>query len=52
MQCPCGDSTLDHKVVRKKELVGEYMKCRSCGKTAWLWKTKGLEKELADERST
>ena len=36
MLCPCGGSTTDHKVIRNKIVVGEYMKCTSCGRVSWI----------------
>jgi len=48
MICSCGKATEHiHKVVRDKELQGEYQKCPSCGRILWLWKTEKLEKEIA-----
>jgi hypothetical protein len=32
MQCNCGSETTEHKVVRDKEVVCEYQKCKSCGR--------------------
>ena len=46
MQCSCGGMTTDHKVVRKKNLVGEFMQCKECGRVSWLWKTKELKDEI------
>ena len=46
MNCKCGGSTSDHKVIRNKEPVGMYAQCTSCGRVSWLWKNKELVDEL------
>tara|TARA_R100001086_G_scaffold66067_1_gene30699 strand:+ start:471 stop:665 length:195 start_codon:yes stop_codon:yes gene_type:complete len=37
MQCSCGGEMKDHKVQRKLEVVAEFMSCKGCGRTQWLW---------------
>ncbi len=37
MECKCGGSTGDHKVIKDKTVVGEYAKCNACGRIHW-WK--------------
>jgi hypothetical protein len=46
MQCSCGGSTIDRKVIRDKKTAGEYMYCQSCGRVTWLFQTNQLKKEL------
>ena len=51
MICSCGGNTETvHKVVRDKELQGEYQKCPSCGRILWLWQTSKLVKELENDK--
>ena len=38
MQCKCGGFTRDHEVVREKKVVGEFVRCVSCGYVSWTWK--------------
>ena len=52
MICNCGGSTeATHKVVRGKELQGEYQKCPSCGRILWLRKTEMLTSEIKSEHN-
>lgn len=47
MICNCGGSSESiHKVVRDKELQGEYQSCPSCGRVLWLWRSRKLTDEL------
>ena len=38
MICNCGGFTKDHQVIRKKEVIGNYIKCVNCGRIDWIWK--------------
>jgi hypothetical protein len=32
MECNCGGETSERQIVRKKKVVCEYQRCRSCGR--------------------
>lgn len=38
MGCNCGWMTVDHEVVRGKQIIGNYARCSNCGRVEWLWK--------------
>jgi uncharacterized protein with PIN domain len=40
---------LDNKVVRQKEVVGEYQRCFSCGRIYWEWRTEELKREINEK---
>ena len=51
MICNCGGaSEYMRKVVRKKELQGEFQSCPVCGRILWIWKSDLLTAELQKER--
>lgn len=52
MICNCGGSTeYEHRVVRKKVLVGRYQKCPACGRILWTFQADGLKLELEQSRT-
>lgn len=47
--CKCGGmSEYIHKVVRNKELQGEFQECPACGRILWLWKSELLDLEIKE----
>lgn len=50
MQCPCGGMTKDHEVVRNKVVVGNYAKCKRCGRIHWWWLTDDLLEEIEEDQ--
>ncbi len=47
MNCNCGGNTEGvNKVVRDKELQGEFQTCPNCGRIKWLWASNKLQDEI------
>jgi hypothetical protein len=35
----------DHKVQRKLEVVAEFLSCKGCGRTQWLWAGQEIDRK-------
>jgi len=51
MQCSCGGSTDSHQVIRENVVVGEFERCKACGRITWKMIKHSLKVELGITRS-
>lgn len=52
MQCKCGGSTKDKRVVRNKRVVSEYAECESCGRVHVWWSNDVRTDNAGDRKAT
>jgi hypothetical protein len=45
MECPCGGETKDHKIQKNYEIIGEYARCKGCGRVYWFWAGPEIDRE-------
>lgn len=52
MQCKCGGSTKDKRVVKNKRVVSEYAECESCGRVHVWWSNDVRTDNAGDRKAT